>query len=143
MLAALDTLVWLLVEMRGTFVVGGETGPVSRVIKKQTIRENLMVSQDGTRKVDVRLPGKGDSNSHGARPVHLIITMIKWTRTTRLSIKKPFSRRMVRTRGRRGRGRGRGKMTWASQRRAPTPKTGWCSRTPRRPRRRRSEALGS
>ena len=29
------------------------------------------------RKVDVRLPGKGNSNSHGARPVHLIITMIK------------------------------------------------------------------
>ena len=31
----------------------------------------------GTRKVDVRLPGKGNSQSHGARPVHLIITMIK------------------------------------------------------------------
>jgi len=28
-------------------------------------------------KVDVRLPGKGNSNTHGARPVHLIITMIK------------------------------------------------------------------
>jgi len=26
-------------------------------------------------------------NSHGARPVHLIITMIKWIRTSRLSIK--------------------------------------------------------
>ena len=38
------------------------------------------------RKVDVRLPGKGNSNSHGARPVHLIITMIKWIRTGRLSI---------------------------------------------------------
>ena len=38
------------------------------------------------RKVDVRLPGKGHSNSHGARPVHLIITMIKWIRTSRLSI---------------------------------------------------------
>jgi len=40
-----------------------------------------------SRKVDVRLPGKGNSNSHGARPVHLIITMIKWIRTSRLSIK--------------------------------------------------------
>ena len=39
------------------------------------------------RKVDVRLPGKGNSNSRGARPVHLIITMIKWTRTSRSSIK--------------------------------------------------------
>ena len=38
-------------------------------------------------KVDVRLPGKGNSNSHAARPVHLIITMIKWIRTSRLSIK--------------------------------------------------------
>ena len=40
-----------------------------------------------TRKVDVRLPGKGHSNSYGARPDHLIITMIKWIRTSRLSIK--------------------------------------------------------
>ena len=43
------------------------------------------------RKVDVRLPGKGDSNSHGARPVHLIITMIKWIRTSRLPIKNSLS----------------------------------------------------
>jgi len=40
-----------------------------------------------SRQVDVRLPGKGNSNSHGARPVHLNITMIKWIRTSRLSIK--------------------------------------------------------
>ena len=44
------------------------------------------------RKVDVRLPGKGDSTSHGARPVHLIITMIKWIRTSRLSIKNSLTR---------------------------------------------------
>jgi len=44
-----------------------------------------------SRKVDVRLPGKGDSNSHGARPVYLIITMIKWIRTSRLSIKNSLS----------------------------------------------------
>jgi len=43
------------------------------------------------RKVDVRLPGKGNSNSHGARQVHLIITMIKWIRTSRLSIKNSLS----------------------------------------------------
>jgi len=43
------------------------------------------------RKVDVRLPGKGDSNSHGGRPVHLIITMIKWIRTSRLSKKNSLS----------------------------------------------------
>ena len=43
------------------------------------------------RKVDVRLPGKGNSTSHGARPVHLIITMMKWIRTSRLSIKNFLS----------------------------------------------------
>ena len=42
-------------------------------------------------KVDIRLPGKGNSNSHGARPVHLIITMIKWFRSSRLSIKNYLS----------------------------------------------------
>ena len=42
-------------------------------------------------KVDVRLPEKGNSNSHGARPVHLIITMIKWIRTCRLLKKKSLS----------------------------------------------------
>ena len=31
--------------------------------------------------------GSENSNSHGARPVHLIITMIKWIWTSRLSIK--------------------------------------------------------
>jgi hypothetical protein len=39
----------------------------------------------------IRLPGKGNSNSHGARPVHLIITMAKWIRTSRLSIKNFIS----------------------------------------------------
>jgi len=34
----------------------------------------------------VHAPGKGNSNSHGARPVHQIITMIKRIRTSRLSI---------------------------------------------------------
>jgi hypothetical protein len=43
------------------------------------------------RKVDVRLPRKGDSNSCGARPVHLVITMIKWIRTSRLSIEMTLS----------------------------------------------------
>ena len=42
-------------------------------------------------KVDVRLPGKGNSNSHGARPVHQIFSMIKRVRTSRLSIKNSLS----------------------------------------------------
>ena len=44
-----------------------------------------------SKKVVVRLPGKGNSNSHGSRPVHLIITMIKWIRTSRLSRTNSFS----------------------------------------------------
>ena len=39
-----------------------------------------------SRKVDTRLPGTGNSNSHGARPVHRIFSMIEWIRTSRLSI---------------------------------------------------------
>jgi len=35
--------------------------------------------------------GKGNSKSNGARPVHLIITMIQWIRTSRLSIKNSLS----------------------------------------------------
>ena len=42
-------------------------------------------------KVDVRLSGKGDSNSHGVRPDHLIISMIKWIRDRMLSIKNSLS----------------------------------------------------
>ena len=40
------------------------------------------------RQVDVRLPGKGNSNSHGARPVHQIMSTIKWIGTSKLSIKE-------------------------------------------------------
>ena len=47
-----------------------------------------MTFSSPTRKVDRRLPGKGHSNSHGAWPVHQIISMMKWIRTSRLSIKK-------------------------------------------------------
>jgi len=51
----------------------------------------LLCGTRDVRRVDVRLPGKGNSNSHGARPVHLIIAMIKWIRTSRLSIKNTLS----------------------------------------------------
>ena len=47
--------------------------------KLSSASDNLLVP----RKVDVRLPGKGNTNAHGARPVHLIITTIKWIRTSR------------------------------------------------------------
>jgi len=36
--------------------------------------------------VGIELPGKGNSNFHDAKPVYQIISMIKWIRTSRLSI---------------------------------------------------------
>jgi hypothetical protein len=47
------------------------------------------------KKVDVRLACKGNSNSHDARPVHLIITMIQWIRTSSFSKKKFLSWRLT------------------------------------------------
>ena len=47
----------------------------------------MMVSR-GT---DIRLPAKGNPESHGAMPVHQIISRIKWIRTSRLSIKNSLS----------------------------------------------------
>jgi hypothetical protein len=51
--------------------------------------------QRATRRRDLvmQVDGNGSSNSHGARPVHLIITIIKWIRTSRLSIKNSLSGR--------------------------------------------------
>jgi len=45
------------------------------------------------RKVDKRLPGRGNlnSNSHGAKPVHQIISTIKWIRTSKMPIKNSLS----------------------------------------------------
>jgi hypothetical protein len=36
----------------------------------------MVHERESKRKVDIKLPGKGNSNSHGARPVLLIITLI-------------------------------------------------------------------
>ena len=51
------------------------------------------------RKVHVRLPGKGNSSSHGTKLVHLIITMIEWFRASRLSIKNSLSCRVFELQG--------------------------------------------
>ena len=53
---------------------GGGGGPAARVY-------------EDVRKVDIRLPGKGNSNAPSARSVHQIIRLIKWIRTSRLAIK--------------------------------------------------------
>ena len=58
-----------------------------RILGEQNSRSPHPLS---CRRVDVRLSGKGSSNSHGARPDHLIIGMIKWIRTSRLSERNPL-----------------------------------------------------
>jgi len=68
-----------------------ETQTQGRGKQELLARLQLQAEVHPSRKVDVGLPGKGISNSHGARPVHLIITMIKWVRTSRLSIKNSRS----------------------------------------------------
>ena len=58
---------------------------------------DTMVGAQITGNVAVRLPGNGNSNSHDARTVHLIITMIKWIWASRLSMQNSVCRT---TRGR-------------------------------------------
>ena len=55
------------------------------------LTEIIKQSMSLHRKADARLPGKGDSNSHGSRPVHLIITMIKWIWTSMMPIRKSLT----------------------------------------------------
>ena len=64
---------------------------ITQSLGNRTVRLAEVHLHAGTWKVDVRLPGNGNSNSHGARPVHLIITLFEWIRTSRLSIKNSLS----------------------------------------------------
>ena len=55
------------------------TAPVVRarpcvILQGSSLTERKLMI--GTRKVDVRLPGKGNSKSQGARPAHLFFTKI-------------------------------------------------------------------
>ena len=72
-------------ERRGRRSVDGEERRWLRSVRGEYSLSAVMSVKVKTphRRVDVRLPGKGNSNSHGARPVHLIITKIKWFRTVR------------------------------------------------------------
>ena len=70
----------------GCGCAGGGCPPRDRLVS-----ERHHAARRRHRKVAVRLPGKGNPNSHGTRPVHQIITMIKWIRTSSLSIKNALS----------------------------------------------------
>ena len=63
----------------------GPLGPASRAKQKGEDAHRA------TRKVDIRLPGKGNSNSHGSRPVHYNDLDDKWIRSSRLSKKNSLS----------------------------------------------------
>jgi len=68
-----------------------DSGALLSLLSLLSLRKTSTRLAGAARKVDVRLPGKGNSNSHGERPVHLIITMIKWIRTSRLTIQNSLS----------------------------------------------------
>jgi len=70
-------------------------------------RDGRGAARRGPRKAYIRLPGKGNSNSHGARPVHRIISTITWIRTSRLSMKNSLWRAGSVDGGRDGRGAAR------------------------------------
>ena len=80
-----------------------EGGGLHAALLRQVVGEMCSGSEEGSylRLIDLCITlikkKKEVVGLHGARPVHLIITMIKWIRTSRLSIKKgsacmrPFS----------------------------------------------------
>ena len=49
-------------------------------LRESESREVSSMTQKSSKCIDVRLPGKGILKSHGARPVHQIISMTKWIR---------------------------------------------------------------
>ena len=81
-------------------------------------------------KIVVRLPEKANANSHGARPVHHIISMIKWFRTSRLPIKNSLSLQLVSIVHARA-GRGGSGWLWRhyQKREERQPATSWLPRT--------------
>ena len=87
---------------RGTpadLVVAGHGGAVPvEIVEANVERDDRDARKVGVpQNLDVRVlspPENGNSNSHGARPVHLIITMIQWIRTSRLSIQNSLSRHL-------------------------------------------------
>ena len=66
--------------IRGVSPIRGSPKPHHALATSQVHPTPFSISSVGgcpvfvweSRKVDVRLPGKGNSNPHGARPVHLI-----------------------------------------------------------------------
>jgi hypothetical protein len=60
-------------------------------VRQSRLDSGVGVQMKVHRKVDMRLHGKGNSNSHGARLVHQITSMVKWIQISRLSTKKSLS----------------------------------------------------
>ena len=67
-------------------------GPSRTCNESNEEEEEGTTTQDAVASTDPVLGvGGWGSNSHGARPVHQIISVIKWIRTSRLSIKNSLS----------------------------------------------------
>jgi len=95
-----STLDWRVIKKREEENPGIRT-PEAR---SRFLRAGL-VSRRGIRRQEAcagRLPRKGNSNSHGARPVNIIISMIKRIRTCRLSIKNSLCWEVQKSTGRNG-----------------------------------------
>ena len=78
-------------EVRAEGTVGGSVGVVE-IVQCAAVRQarsgdtafDLRQTPHSQTSVDVRLLGKGNSSSRGARLLHLIITTMYWIRTSRL-----------------------------------------------------------
>ena len=83
---------WETMKVQGLDIFPAESEALDFEDVTNSPGSSLTLPSSLPRKVNLRLPGKGNAIFHGARPVHLIITMVKWIRTSRSSIKySPFS----------------------------------------------------
>ena len=84
-------------SLRGSLLIGGNGLPKERSVSGgggQGVSLGIESEAiDRESPPPQALPGNRNSKSHGARPVHLTITIVKWFRTSRLSKNKSLSGR--------------------------------------------------
>ena len=76
---------------RDWYFIAEQPAPAPHLAHPEGCAALLIDIYSAVKQVDVKLSAKWNSNSDGARPVHLIITMIEWFRTSGLSRKKSLS----------------------------------------------------
>ena len=65
------------------------------ILQVRTAEAHHLFDHRGSRKVNIRLAEKENSNSHGAKSVHQIISMIQLIRASRLSFKLSLWLRLI------------------------------------------------